>query len=294
MNINRNLKVETGHYARLLTDAYEVLTRRAQRQLRRLTPDTFSEGLAMEVREKVNAISLQMSSIAARWLNSAMPAIYREAQQVAAKNASSVGYKPTSPADHKGTLARRQTHAMAYLDDAAASLRTFAGQYIDAVRDTVTALKNIPVRAEEFDFKQFVGEVILQTVKLKQSVWFAKSKILSRLTEIVAHASFVYINGRNYDIRYYTDMVARTELAKAFTDATAATLKQYGDDLVEFSDSALSCDTCKQFGGQIYSLSGQHPKYPPLPADAQIPVHPNCGCALLPVSEAYLDWKGGN
>ena len=293
MNINRNLKVNTNSRARLLTDAYDVLTRRVQEQLRRLTPDTFTEGLAMEVRDRIEALTMQMSNVSIRWLQRAMPSIYREARHVAAQNASRMGYKPTSPADHAGTLARRQNHALAYLNDAAASVRTFAGQYINAVREAVVALKNVPVRAEEFNFRQFVSNVIIQTVKLKQSVWFAKSQILTKLTSIVTNASFVVVNGRNYDIRYYADMVARTELAKAYTDATKETFKQYGDDLVEFSDSALSCETCKQFGGHIYSLSGRHPKYPPLPAEAQIPVHPNCSCGLLPVSEAFMEFSGG-
>ncbi len=279
MNINRNLKVNTGNRARLLTDAYDVLTRRIQEQLRRLTPDTFSEGLAMEVRDKVEALTMQMSRVAVRWLQRAMPSIYREARQVAAKNASSVGYKATSPADHAGALARRQNHALAYLNDAAASVRTFTGQYIDAVRETVVALKNVPVRAEEFTFKKFVADTILETVKLKQSVWFAKSKIMNWMLEKVAGASFVNIGGRNYDIHYYVDLVARTELAKAYTDGTKNTLTEYGDDLVEFSDSAFSCDTCKGFGGHIYSMSGKSNQYPALPAEANIPVHPNC---LLP------------
>lgn len=285
MNINRSLKVETASRTRPLVDAYEVLTRRAQEQLRRLTVDNFSEGLAMEVRDEVEKISIRMSFLAVRWLRRAMPAIYREARGIAAKNAASVGYKPTSPADHAVVLARRQDATLAFLDEAASSLRTFTAQYIDAVREALLAMKNLPAKAEEFDFKQIVGEIIYQTIRAKQSVWFAKSKILERLNDIVSHASFVYVNGRNYDIRYYTDMVARTELAKAFTDATTEALKEYGDDLVEFSDSAMSCETCKQFGGRIFSLSGKHPKYPPLPAEAKIPVHPNCGCALLPVAD---------
>jgi len=285
MTIDRKLKVETGKRARLLVVAHAVLTRRIQEQLRRLTTSTFSEALAMEVRSKVEALTHKMDVVAIRWLRRVMPSIYQEARQITARNAASVGYEATNPADHAGTLARRQDKTLAFLMDATASVRTFTGQYIDAVRDAAVALQAIPVKAQEFNFKELVADVIIQTVKLKQSVWFAKSKILDKLLSIVANASFVSVNGRMYDIRYYTDMVARTELAKAFTDATTETLKEYGDDLVEFSDSAFSCDTCQQFGGHIYSLSGKNPKYPPLPAEAQIPVHPNCGCALLPVAD---------
>ena len=285
MTIDRKLKVETGKRARLLVEAHAVLTRRIQEQLRRVTTSTFSEGLAMDVRANVEALTHKMDVISVRWLRRVMPSIYQEARQIAVRNAASVGYKATNPANHAGVLARRQDKTLAFLVDATSSIRTFTGQYIDAVREAVVALRGIPVKAQEFNFKEFVADVIIQTVKLKQSVWFAKSKILDKLLSIVADASFVSINGRMYDIRYYTDMVARTELAKAFTDATTETLKEYGDDLVEFSDSALSCDTCKQFGGRIFSLSGKNPKYPPLPAAAQIPVHPNCGCALLPVAD---------
>jgi hypothetical protein len=286
--INRDLKVEVGQYADVLVASYDALTFKIQEQLRRLTPDTFSEGLAMDVRANVETLTMKMSALAVRWLRLSMPAVYREGRMMAAQNASSVGYKPGQPVNHAQALIQRQNRALVYLEDATASVRGFAGQYIDAVRDTVSALKNIPVKASEFGFKEFVANVIVETVKLKQSVWFAKSKILSRLQEVVANASFVFVNGRNYDIHYYTDMVARTELAKAYTDATTTTLKEYGDDLVEFSDSAYSCETCKQFGGKIYSLSGNSNRYPKLPANAEIPVHPNCGCALLPVA----DWEG--
>jgi len=81
----------------------------------------------------------------------------------------------------------------------------------------------------------------------------------------------------------YAKMVARTEIRKAQTDATLDLCRQYENDLVEVSDHGCDCDECEQYEGNIYSVSGTHPKYPPLGETP--PYHPSCKHSLLPTSE---------
>jgi hypothetical protein len=285
VKIDRTLKVETAKYAAPLVRDYTALTVRIQEQLRSITPDNFSEGLAMKVKNEVDTLTMRMSFLAVKWIKRSITQVYDEAQGITAGNAKAVGYRKSIEVNHAGNIRKRQERTLAFLNEAAASTRDFTARYIGAIRNTVNSLKNIPAKAAEFDFQDIVNDVILETIELKQSVWFAKSKILSKLLDVVSDAAFVFINGRNYDIRYYVDLVARTELAKAFTDGTKATLNEYGADLVEFSQHANPCAECAKYEGNIYSLSGKSDKYSALPMDAEIPVHPNCGHALLPVAD---------
>lgn len=103
--------------------------------------------------------------------------------------------------------------------------------------------------------------------------------------------NFITVNGRNYGIRDYTEMVARTELAEAQTELTLAECKEYGADLVEFSASANACEECLSYNENIYSLSGNHPVYPELTDDVTPGIHPNCACAINPTSEEAIEFR---
>jgi hypothetical protein len=85
-----------------------------------------------------------------------------------------------------------------------------------------------------------------------------------------------------YNLSKYAEMVARTTLAEAQTQATLDQCALYENDLVKVSDHNTICDICKEYEGNIYSLSGNDPDYPML--DESCPFHPNCQHGLLPTS----------
>lgn len=285
MKIDKSLKIETGRFTKVLWSLLEPVNGKIQAELARISTENFSEVLATEVRDNVEAQTMRMIFLAAKWIRRTIPETYHEGQSIAAKNAAIQRYQKKQNVNHAGNISKRQDVTLAFIKTAAASIRDFATQFIGAVRDAKKSMLDIPATVQELKFKNVVSDIIAETIEKKQAVNFAKKKIAQYLFSLVSDASFVQINGRNFTLSYYTDMLTRTGLAKAFTDGTKATFKEYEIDLVEFSKHANPCEICAEFEGNIYSLSGESSKFPPLPPDAEIPVHPNCGHALLPVSQ---------
>lgn len=107
--------------------------------------------------------------------------------------------------------------------------------------------------------------------------------------------NFIQITGkdgisRNYDIKKYSKMLARTEIIKAKTDAVLQSSKEHGSDLVIVSRHANPCPICQPYEGQVYSISGDSDKYPSY-SDISVPFHPNCGHSLSPISEISIKFQ---
>ena len=94
---------------------------------------------------------------------------------------------------------------------------------------------------------------------------------------------WVELSGRKYELRKYSEMVARTITREAMTIGTIEQIKASGGDLVEIDTTVDCCDLCKEFQGKIYSISGTSTKYQAL--TQYPPYHPNCGHVLMPFVE---------
>lgn len=90
---------------------------------------------------------------------------------------------------------------------------------------------------------------------------------------------------RNYKPDAYTKMLARTEMRAIQTQAIKDRCAEYNNDLVIVPPHDDPCEICEPFQGQIFSISGNHPTYPPLP---DIPIHPNCEDTFDPTSEEAI------
>jgi len=86
---------------------------------------------------------------------------------------------------------------------------------------------------------------------------------------------------RNYTLKNYSRMVARTRTREAATAGTKNTLIEAGLDFVEISDHATESEICKPYEGMIYSISGSGELNNPLfdgalDGESTPPYHPNC------------------
>lgn len=86
--------------------------------------------------------------------------------------------------------------------------------------------------------------------------------------------------GNQWSLKRYSDMLSRTHLVKANTEATVNRMIEFNVDIVEVSDHGDTDPICNPFAGNIYSLSGKSKVYPKL--EVQPPFHPNCKHTLLP------------
>lgn len=94
---------------------------------------------------------------------------------------------------------------------------------------------------------------------------------------------FVARNGARWQLDTYVEMVTRTTTREAMTAGTEERMTETGDDLVEISDHATETEICKEFEGNVYSLTGKTPGYPIL--GPRPPFHPRCLHYMTPAGE---------
>ncbi len=83
--------------------------------------------------------------------------------------------------------------------------------------------------------------------------------------------------GRTWNMRTYTEMVARTTTMEAHLQGTANRLVEQGHDLIKVSTHWGACEKCVPWQGKILSITGKTEGYPTLEeAKAAGLFHPNC------------------
>lgn len=83
--------------------------------------------------------------------------------------------------------------------------------------------------------------------------------------------------GRDWNMKSYASMVARTTTMEAHLGGTANRLLESGHDLVIVSDHVEECDLCRPWEGKVLSLTGATPGYPTLAEAKEAGLfHPNC------------------
>ena len=86
---------------------------------------------------------------------------------------------------------------------------------------------------------------------------------------------------RNWNMKTYAQMVARTSTMEAHLQGTLNRLSEHGHDLVKISTHSGACPLCVPWQGQILSITGKTDGYPTLEeAKAQGLFHPNCRHAM--------------
>ena len=84
-------------------------------------------------------------------------------------------------------------------------------------------------------------------------------------------------SGRMWNMRTYTEMVARTTTMQAHLEGTANRLVEQGHDLIKVSTHRGACQLCEPWQGKILSITGKTKGYPTLEeAKAAKLFHPNC------------------
>lgn len=83
--------------------------------------------------------------------------------------------------------------------------------------------------------------------------------------------------GRNWNMRSYAQMVARTSTMEAHLQGTANRLMEQDHDLVKVSSHSGACPLCVPWQGKILSITGKTPGYPTLAEAKEAGLfHPNC------------------
>jgi hypothetical protein len=139
------------------------------------------------------------------------------------------------------------------------------------------------------------------------SLYGINRSLITTLTDKALNGQYITIINKNgdpmsFNLKNYADLVARTKMTEASTQAVMNTTTALGEDLVQVSAHNTVCEICAQYEGKIYSLSGTDPDFPPV--EDLPPYHTRCEHTISTVIKEgliadgtldnYIDFSNGD
>jgi hypothetical protein len=270
-----------------------------------LDPATFTvveNGRALrEVKDAAEILNVQVRA----WAPGAIRAAYEESADVARTRLELIGAKKSRRYNQARPGRKIEALTKTVLRDFWKANRTIektARQFLSLMSISAAGVAKVQAQAQEFDsaeVKGFIRRTVAGSLRARtgynagQAHLTSKdiaAKIRAKLLEQIGGGDFIRINGRNYNLKSYSELVARTRMRESQTEAVKESMKEFDEDLVEIPRHDNPCPACAEYQGQIYSVSGNSDKYPKLP-DGGPPWHPYCEDVMNPVSENALAWR---
>jgi len=251
---------------------------------------TFDGAKAEEIKRKAKRIVTYLNGVSGRWTRQTTKAAYDKSAAKTKDILWKLGRRiPRGKLPARSGPQVVEATADTALLKATGSIMRTVEQFVSAALMGAGATKSLIGTVQEFDYEDVEAEfadLAAEAVRLELSRGALKKAIMDRLRQLVGDENFIQIGDRMYNLGSYAEMVARTTLREAQTQATLDLCATYENDLVEISDHNTDCALCEQYEGNIYSLSGNDPEYPKL--EEETPFHPNCQHSILPTSEAAI------
>ena len=280
--------------------AFGVAEREMKKKLGAIDVGSFSEIKASQTQKDLNVLFDGLNRYAARWARAALAGRYADSQARARTRLEMIGAERNMGFDterHNRAIDRSLDATLKDFLKATGAMRLFVGRYIEGARKHSGSL----LQVQEFNESvlgevgdAFVGNLVRRSIEDNKARGFISREIMRWLRSNLADGNYIKIGNRMYNVRDYSELVARTRMIEASTEAVKAMCDEYENDLVEFSTHDNPCDECADLEGQIFSISGTDPEYPALTSDVEPPVHPRCEHNLNPVSRIALSWRRRN
>lgn len=250
----------------------------------------YREIKSMKVQERINVLIKKLNRMAIKWVKESVPMAYKKSYVVSKTRLEILGAKKDilfNPQKHRLSIEDYIERTMKDLVTANQSIKNNVNMYLYLSRRASAGLMQI----QQFgiDDEEIISSIIMDTIEAGRERAYASKRIHEHLRLKLLDGKFIDKAGRNYNLRGYSKMVARTRLRQAQTDAVKNTCRQYDNDLVQVSSHASPCPICIPYENKIYSLSGKHPIYPLL--DGEPPYHPNCEHNISPTSEVAIEYR---
>jgi hypothetical protein len=264
---------------------------------------------------KVREIVRRLDVVATKWARTAIAQAYKSKRLEvgpAAKKASTFG-KSKGPDRAEKAIPRLVESAATSLVKANRTIEASARAFLSAYESAFGAVDRARIETEK---AQFMGAGVEEEMERKVKYYLARGydegsiarKLRKYLEKLSAGDDFIEVGGKFFELKYYAEMVARSELHNAYVEATVDECKAFDCDLVQFSRHASPCPICAQLEGKVFSISGDDENFPSLDEPVQIEVmtktesktidvdprfpHPNCEHNLNPVTRAILRASG--
>jgi len=258
-----------------ITRLYNVASVLIRDELLKLDAENFDEIKAMAVQSKINVIINKMNRRVAQWTRKSVFETYRDGMTTSRISLNILGAKKDPFFDnnvHKNAIHDDETETLAVYLKANNSIKLNVETYLYLLRQAHNDIMQI----EAFDLRdeEVIAGLLDNTIKEGGSRQDLQRLIRIHFKRELYERKFININGRNYQMTKYAEMVARTRLRTVQSDAVKNSCAQYENDLVEISDHGTETEICKPFEGETFSISGQTPGYETI--SEWPPFHPNC------------------
>jgi len=250
-----------------------------------LEPETYTAIKSGAVLSQVKDIIRVLDTAVRMWAPGAIRAAYRESAGVARTRLEMIGAKalPASrynPVRHDKKIAALTKTVMTDYWKANRTIEKTARKYLTVVSRAAAGVKKA-MQVQMFDIEDalpWIKRLLKKARPADVAAATLSEGVLSRqirdyLLSKLKGESFITINGRNYNVKSYAELVARTRMRESQTQAVIEMAKEYDNDLAQITTHDNPCGECADYQGNVYSISGETPGYEVLPEGGP-PWHP--------------------
>lgn len=255
----------------------------SQLRLRRILSRAIGEPDRRRFSSMLQQLDIEISRLnreAGNWNKSALPLAYNQSRDMTRQHLISLGLqigKPKLASFHDQALQLILQQTAADILTATDGIKTQIGRYIRASQQSLLT-------------DRAISETLAAGVRAGAGTLTIAKQIETQLRSVMGEEKFVLVNGRHYTPEFYSQLIARTRIKEAMTQATVLTAAENGIDLVQNDIHAGACPICRTHMGRTYSISGRSEFFPPLVNPP--PRHPHCVCFLIPVALDSLIQSG--
>lgn len=250
---------------------------------------------ATRIAEIIRALNAKMTE----WVGKSISSTYRESSASARVSLAVLGKRSPRGAftreGHKAAVVDLYNQTVRDFTRANLTIKKNADAVIGAVLLGARAVARTYQAWDEFALSM-ASETFEQWSRTAVKEGWSRQRLSGMMHDYLLSSlegeDFIEVNGRHFSLDYYAELVARTRLREAQTEATKNMCSEYDNDLVEFSAHNSPCALCAPFEGGVYSISGRHPVYPPLTDEETPPIHPNCEHSISPTSDIAIEVRG--
>jgi len=245
-------------------------------------------GLMRQVQTIVNGLD----RYALNWARPAVESAYDDAEVISITKLRALGRDPDPDFDEsiqKITKDEFSSVTEQDLIEANQSILVTANIYFDIMGRAAQNL--LEIQAWDLRDEEVISDLLDDAVRAGESRGQIAKRIMEHFRGIIGDEQYIRINARNYNLKYYSRMVARTRLRKVQSQSTRNTCDQYENDLVEVSDHGSITEVCIPFQGRVFSLNGTTKGYSLLSEEP--PYHPNCMHSMSPTSVEAIGVRKG-
>ena len=274
---------------RELNRIYRIMEREIAREMSMLNIGNYQELKAIETKENIDRLIKMLNRAAIKWSKQAVPEAYEKAYAISKTRLEIIGAVRDynfREKTHRQAIDEQIDITMEVLIKADQSIKVNVATFLYLASQTAKGLSQF----QAFDMRdeELIDELLGDALRAGETRNTAMRTVRDFFGERFGDAKFININGRNYEMRAYADLVAKTRLRVTQSEAVKNSCKEFQNDLIQISDHGSEFDDlCLFYEGKVFSISGQSTKYPFL--DAWPPFHPRCQHSAGATSEVAIE-----